>query len=464
MQFVVAVVLARLLAPADFGLIALLTFFTALAMVFLQGGFTTALVQRADTTIEEQSAVFWFNLIASVIFGAVLLIAAGALAGFYGQPLMRPLMGVAVAQIILSALGAVHAALLARDLQFLQLAKAGVISSSLSGVAGVWAAMSGWGIWALAVQMVVAATSSTAALWWASSWRPIAHFRVTTLRRLFGFGAWLGVSSLLEVFYTQGFALLLGKLYGLRELGLYNRAASTQQLPANILAVLIARVALPLFATKVGDTAAVRRGMRLAVVIAMLGNVPAMLGLAILSDRVLLVLFGAQWVGAAPVLTILSLAGLLLPLHVINLQVLLAHGGSARFFQIEVAKKLVGVSCVVVGSFYGVLGLAWSQLAASIIAFGLNAAPNDRLLGYGALRQLRDIAGLALPTSAMIAVVMAIEVAVDLSAITMLAVQVGVGGAVYLTVGMLFRIRAFRDGWEIISDLLGARQQREATS
>jgi O-antigen/teichoic acid export membrane protein len=463
MQFVVAVILARLLAPADFGLIALLTFFTALAMVFLQGGLTTALVQRADTTIEEQSAVFWFNLGASVIFGAALLMAAGMLARFYGQPLIQSLIGVAAAQIVVSALGAVHAALLARDLHFLQLAKVGVISSSLSGGAGVWAAMSGLGIWALAIQMLVAAASSTGALWWASRWRPIAHFRVTTLRRLFGFGAWLGVSSLLDVFYTQGFALLLGKLYGLRELGLYNRAASTQQLPANVLAVLIARVALPLFATKVTDTAAVRRGMRLAVALAMLGNVPAMVGLAILSDRVLLVLFGPQWVGAAPVLTILALAGLLLPLHVINLQVLLAHGGSARFFRIEVAKKLVGVSCVLIGSFHGVLGLAWSQLAASIIAFGLNAAPNDRLLGYGALRQLRDIAGLVLPTAAMIGAIAAIEVAADLPAIIMLAFQVGVGCAVYFMIGMLFRIRVFREGWEIASDLLGARRRRQAT-
>lgn len=461
-QFGVAVVLARLLVPADFGLIALLTFFTATATVFVQGGLTTALVQRADTTIEEESAVFWLNGAASLVFGAALLAGAGALARFYEQPVLQPLMAVAAAQIVLSALGAVHASLLARQLRFVQLTKVGVISSTLSGVAGVGAAVAGLGIWALAIQMLVAAATSSLALWWVCEWRPIAHFRFRTLERLIGFGLWLGLSSLIEVIYTQGFALLLGKLYGVRELGLYNRASSTQQLPANVLSLLIGRVALPLFATKVDDPLAVRRGMRLAIAIAMLGNVPAMLGLSLLSRRVLYVLFGAQWVSAAPVLTILALSGLLLPLHVINLQVLLAHGASGRFFRIEIAKKLVGITCIVIGSFYGVLGLAWSQLIASIIALWLNAAPAGRLLDYGALRQLRDIASLIPPAAAMVGVVVLVEKTVALPEGALLTIQVAGGAVAYLGVGLLLRGAAFRDGWAIAADLIGPRLRRLA--
>ena len=458
-QFGMSVVLARLLVPADFGLIALLTFFTALATVIVQGGLTTALVQRADTTIEEESAVFWLNLATSLVFGAGLLAGAGTLARFYEQPLLQPLMAVAAAQILLSALGAVQSALLARELRFIELTKVGVFSSSLSGAAGVGAAFAGLGIWSLAIQMLVAAGVGTAASWRVSAWRPIAHCRVGSLRRLFGFGSWLGLSSVLDVVYTQGFTLLLGKLYGLRELGLYNRAASTQQLPANILSVLIARVALPLFATRTEDAAAVRRGMRLAIVLAMLCNVPAMVGLSLVSHRVLFVLFGAQWVGAAPVLTILAMSGLLLPLHAINVQVTLAHGASGRFFRIEIAKKLVGIACIVVGSFYGVLGLAWSQVVASVVAFALNAAPAAQLLNYGALRQLRDLAGLALPTAVMAATVVALDRTVVLPEMAMLAVQAGAGAAAYVAAGLLLRVTAFREGWGIVDALIRARSR-----
>lgn len=456
-QFVVSVVLARLLTPSDFGLIALLTFFTSLSIVFVQGGLATALIQRRDTSIEEESAVFWLNLLASVVFGAVLLAIAPGIARLYEQPLLAPLMGVAAAQIVLSALGAVQGSLLSRELRFDQLMKTGIASSFISGAAGIAAALAGWGVWALATQMIAAAAIGTATLWWVSDWRPILHFRPRTLRRLFAFGSWLSLSSTLDVLYTQGFALLLGKIYGVSELGLYNRASSTQLLPSNVLSLVIARVALPLFSARSGDPVAVRRGVRLAIGISMLLNLPLMLGLSLLARPVIGVLFGAQWLPAAPILSILALGGGLLPLHVINLQVLLAHGGSGRFFSIEAAKKLVGIVCIVVGSFFGILGLAWSQVIAGVLALWLNAAPMTRLIDYGAGRQLRDLAGLVVPLIAMGGAVEALKAFAPLSPILLLLTATVTGAVIYLAAGLVLRVRIFGEAIIVLRPLLTRR-------
>lgn len=450
-QFIVSVLLARLLGPTDFGIIAVLGFFSGLSQIFLQG-LTVALVQRHDTTRDEESAVFWWNMAASLALSAVLLLLAKPVALYFGQPSLDGLMWASAGQIVLTALGAVQVALLTRDLRFAVLVKAGIASSLVSGVVGVAAATLGMGAWALALQMTVAAGLSSAALWALSDWRPRFHLDPASLGRLWRFGSWVSLSTALEVVYTQGFVMVVGKLYGVRELGFYNRAWSTQQLPGNILSLLITRVALPLFSSRAGDPAAVRRGALLAIRVAMMLNLPVMVGLSILSPLVIELLFGAKWLPSAPILSILALAGVLLPLHVINLQLILSRGGSNVFFALEVVKKVVGIVCVGIGSIFGIFGLAWAGLAAAILAFWLNALPNGRALDLGAGRQLIDLSGLALPTGAMAVIVWGGMVRLDryhLPVAAELAVLVMLGALVYFGIGLGTRSQLFRQVLEI---------------
>lgn len=452
-QFGVSVLLARLLQPADFGVIALLLFFTSLSTVFTQG-LTLGLVQRKDTTQDEESAVFWMNMAEAIVVALVLVALGGVIARFYHQPVLKPLMAVAGAQIVLSALGAVQNALLSRELRFDRLMRAGVASSILSGIAGVLAALAGWGVWALALQTVTAAALSSMVLWMVSPWRPSFHFRFGTLRPLWSFGSWLSLSTALEVVYTQGFALLLGKFYGMRQLGFFNRALGTAQLPTSVLSMLVSRIALPLFSARNDDPAAVRRGARLAIGLSMMLNVPAMLGLAILSPLVTQLLFGTKWLPSAPILSILALGGMLLPLHVVNVQIVLAQGASVVFFRLEVAKKLAGVTCVLAGSLFGIYGLAWSGVVASIIAFWLNAMPNRRSIDYGMLRQVIDLSGLFLPSAAMCGVIWLLRGIIVAPLVVEVAVLVLAGAATYLAAGLALRVSLFRDALDIGFNLL----------
>lgn len=449
-QFVVTVVLARLLAPEDFGIIALLSFFTALSIAFAQSGLTMGLVQRQDTTREEESAVFWWNLGLASAFAALLVAAGPAIAAFYGHPILAPLMWVAAAQVVLSALGAIQGALLTRKLQFDQLTKVGIASSLVSGAAGIGIALAGGGIWALGAQLVAAAAVQSAGLWMVSPWRPSLHREFRSIRRIFNFGTWVSIGLLLEVLYTQGSSLLIGKLYGVRDLGFYNRAMSTQLLPSNILAQIVSRIALPLFAARTEEPEALKRGLRMAIGLAMMLNLPAMTALAILSPEVVVVLFGAKWLPAAPILSILAVSGIFLPLHAINLQMLLAQGNMPVFLRNEIAKKTIGVACMLVGSLFGIVGLAYSQIAYSLLAMIVNTRPSHRSLGYGLARQLRDLAGIFGATLIMAGGLVLLKSALDLDPLPTLVLCTVLGGLLYLLAGFALRAGSFMDALSLL--------------
>lgn len=447
--FGVSIVLARLLAPEDFGLMAMLSLFSSLSIALVQGGLTLALVQRQNTTHEEESTVFWCNLIAAVLFALVIVAIAPAVARFYGYPALRGLMLVAAAQVVISSIGAVHSAILTRNLQFDRLAATGVISALLSGAAGIAAAIAGWGVWALAVQLLVLAAFSNAALWLVSDWRPMPSFRLRSIGDLYRFGLGISLSSTLEVLYSQGFALLVGKLHGAYDLGLFNRAMSTQALPGTIFSAIISRVSLPLFSARKDEPEALQRGLRMALSLAMFLSLPVVAGLAILSDLILLCLFGEQWVPAARILTILALAGALLPFHVLNLQLLLALGRAGEFLHIEIKKKVVGVALVVAGSIFGIEGLAYALALGNIPVLMLNSAPTKRLIGYGTSAQLRDTTGVISAAAFMSVVVYGASLYVDLQPWAQLGFLTILGAMAYLGFCMVFRLRGFREAYEL---------------
>lgn len=449
-QFLVTIVLARLLAPEDFGIIALLGFFTALSIAFAQSGLTAGLVQKQDTSRDEESAVFWWNLGIAILFSVALVAAGPALAAFYGHPILAPLMWIASAQIVLSALGAVQSALLTRNLRFDQLTKIGMASSVLSGAAGIAVAVAGGGIWALAAQMAAAAAINSAGVWIVSPWRPTLHRRFQSIRSLFGFGTWVSLGMLLEVVYTQGSSLLIGKLYGVRDLGFYNRAMSTQLLPSSILAQIVGRIALPLFAARATERDALQRGLKMAIGLAMMINLPAMVGLAILAPEVVVVLFGAKWLPAAPILSILAVSGILFPLHAINLQMVLAQGQTRVFVRNEIAKKTIGVTCMLVGSLFGIVGLAWGQVAYSLLAAIVNTRPTHVSLGYGLARQMRDLTGIFLATLAMAAGILLLKTGLDLDPLAALVACTAAGSVLYLLTGFLLRSSSFIDALSLL--------------
>lgn len=436
LSFGISIVLARLLTPADFGTVALASFFSTLLIALLHTGLSTALIRRRDATREEESAVFWWCLGASIVAGAALLTAAPLIAAYFAQPVLGPLMAMAAGQLVFAAIGVVPTAMLTRALDIRPLTIAGIIASLVSGAIGIGAALVGAGVWAIALQLASASFVNSVALWFVSDWRPTTHWHFATLRALLGFSTRLSASGALDIVYTYGFALVVGKLHGTADLGLYNRAQGTQQLPGNVVAMMLARLMLPIFAASNDDPLQQLTDVRAAVRAAMLVNLPAMVVLALLADLVVLVMFGPKWLGAARVLAILAVGGALIPLHVINLQLLLAQDRADRFLKIEMAKKLAGITCVVIGSLFGIIGLAISQAVFNVLAFVMNAYFTRQTLAYGVLAQLRDLLPIALLSLIVGTVIMIARRLIDLSPALELFGLLSVGGLTYLLLAL----------------------------
>jgi len=447
MQFVATMVLARLLSPSDFGVVAMLALFIGVAYVLMDGGFSVALIQRRDISHLDESTVFWCNLGIGSLLTFLLFAAAPLIANFYDTPILVPLARTMSLSCLLASLGSIHGTLLTRKLDFKTQAKAGAIAALLSGTVAIVLALRGYGVWALVAQALVMAGAMSTLLWSFHPWRPSWVFSRSSLGRLFGFGGFHLASSLLEMAYAKLYTLLVGRLFGTRELGLYANADNTRLLPGNFLGGLVARVALPMFSEAAHDRALLRRGIQLSLRGMMLINAPVMLGMAALAEPAIAVLFGNQWLAAAPILRVLCIAGLLYPIHAINLHALMAQGHARLMFRLELLKKGIGVTLLVAGAYFGVMGVAWSQFAFSLLALALNTHYSAKLLGYGLAAQARDF----LPP-VVLALVMAAVVATlnyywpwDSYAAVRLGVLVCTGAAFFVAGAAMLRLEALRD-------------------
>lgn len=458
LQFVVSIVLARILSPGEFGTVALLALFTGLATVFVDGGFSAALIQRHDVDHTDESTVFWFNLMAGTIVALCLWAAAPFIAGFYHLNVLLPLTVAMAVNVFLGSLGAIHSTLLSKRLDFFTQMKVGCIATLISGATAIALARAGYGVWALAGQVLMMTATTTSLLWILNPWRPAWVYSRISVRKLFGFGGYHLASSLLEMAYARLYTLFIGRYYGVRELGFYNNADSTKQLPGGFLSSVLARVILPMFSAAAHDVILLRRGTQLALRGMVLLNAPMMLGMAGAARPLVLTLFGATWLPAIPILQVLCLAGLFWPLHVINLNVLMAQGHSRLMFRLEIMKKLLGVGLLVLGATHGVLGIAWSQVVFNLLAFAINAYYTGRLLGYGALAQFRDILPVICVAALAGAIVYGVSMRWQADSFLRLLGLVVIGGSAFFTIAWVSRLDALHDmralPWQRRSDVL----------
>jgi len=443
--FIISILLARLLVPEDFGVIALLALFLGLANVFVSAGFSLALIQRKDLTHSDESTVFWFNIAAALVVTLLLFAISPWIADFFVLPILIPLTMLMACNILINAMGSVHGALLTKNLKFKKLMKIGVASTLISGSVGVYMAWADYGVWALAVQSMTGTVISTALLWFFSPWRPLPIFSRNSFMKLFSFSGWIFASMILDTIYQRGYNLLIGKYYGVYDLGIYNRADNIQQLPSGVMTTVLSRVAFPLFSQVNDDKERLCRGARMSVRSIMLITSPIMFGLAVLSEPFIREVFGEQWLPAVPILQVLCVSGLLFPLHVINLNVLQAQGHGRLFFRLEIIKKSFGITLLVIGSFFGVMGIAWSRIIQSAIGLIINSHYTRKHLGYGLLIQIRDCMSSIILSAVMATVVIFFDNAIEMDGVVELLMLIAIGASFYLASNILLGIETFKE-------------------
>lgn len=391
-QFVISIMLARLLLPAEFGLVGMLTIFLMIGQTFINSGFGAALIQKKDATHAEECSIFYFNILVGFLAAGVLCVAAPWIAAFYGQQLLVPLTRVLSLHMVISGFAVVHAALLTRHVDFKTQTKVSITATALSGTIGVIMALNGFGIWSLVAQSLSSTLARTILLWFFNPWRPSLVFSLQALREMFGFGSRLLASGLLNTFFENIYHVVIGKLFPPAALGFYARAKGVQQLPVATFSNIINRVTFPVFSTVQDDPVRMKRGMQKAVIIIAFVTFPMMIGLALVARPLVLVLLTEKWEPCIPYLQLLCAGGFLFPLHVINLDILMAKGRSDLFFRLEVLKKILVVIAIACTYRFGISAMIYGQIMVSVFAYYLNSYYTGKLINYPLKEQVLDFA------------------------------------------------------------------------
>lgn len=391
LQFAITVVLARLLSPAEFGMVAVLAIFTFIATALIESGFGSALIQMQTVTREDESAVFHFNLAMAAGLYVAFWFLADPIARFYDQPALAALARVLALIYFCNAFGLVQGALLTKQLNFRLLTRAQIWASLVSGILGIVLAMLGCGVWSLAAQTIASAAVRSALLWIYSPWRPLRRFHPSSLRAMFPYGSRLLASGLLGSIFENAYPLIIGKFFTKADVGFYTRAQLTQRTAADSCTGAILNVSFPAYAALQHDPAQMREGYRRSIVYASVVLFPLMLGLAALAKPVFLLLFSAKWAASIPYFRILCLSGMLYHLQALNLNVLKAVGRSDLYLRLAVVK----VGLVLAGLFFsvrfGMLGIVWGQVAVSWLGLLINSFYAGRMIRYSLSQQFHDI-------------------------------------------------------------------------
>lgn len=450
-RFVIGVILARLLMPAEFGLIGMLGIFMGVALVFSNCGFGDGLIQKQNTTHRDECSVFFANVAFGTLAALILYLAAPWIAAFYRQPILVSLARLMAVDVVINSFGIIQTMLLTKEIDFKTQLKASVLSTVLSGGIAVTMAMRGSGVLSLAAQILIGDALRVILLWTFHDWRPTRAFSLTSLRELLPFGSKMFASGLLNTIFTEIYSLVIGRVYTPTALGLFTRAKQMQQLPVDNLCGIVGRVAFPVFAAVQQDKAQLKRGVRKAAKGLVLINFPLMTGLAVTAHPLVLVLLTKKWEACVPYIQLLCVGGVLYPLSLIHLNALAAMGRSDLFLRLEIIKKIVLAVSVAVTFRYGVKALLVGDIAVSIFSTWINSRYSARLFDYPWKEQLFDLLPYAGISALMGACVWGVGLFPIGGCLGQLLVQVFTGVAVYVLGCRFCRLSAFSEACEVVS-------------
>jgi teichuronic acid exporter len=389
--FVIGIILARILAPSDYGLIGMLAIFMAIAQSFIESGFSSALVQKADRTEADFSTVFYFNLGIGFLFYILLFIASPWIADFYSVPLLEPITKVFALNFVISAFSLVHRTKLLIKVDFKTQTKISVISVVISGSIGITLAYKGFGVWALVFQGLVAAVCQTTLFWFFTKWKPLFVFSKKSFNRLFRYGSKLLASGLLNTIYNNIYTMVIGKVFSASDLGYYSRAQQLQSLPAATITGILQRVTFPIFCSIQDDDARLISAYRKLIRLASFIIFPLMFLLVSIAKPLVILLVTEKWLPAVDLFQILCFAGMWFPIHAINLNILQAKGRSDLFLRLEVLKKVMGTIVLVITIPLGLKIMVLGQAFSSFASLFLNTYYTGKYFNYGIVKQLKDI-------------------------------------------------------------------------
>lgn len=443
-QFVVMIFMARILTPADYGLVGMLTIFIAVAGSLSDSGISSALMRKNDYTSLDTNTVYYFNLGASFLLYWILFFCAPVIARFYDQPQLTILTRLISISLIINAVYGIHKTLLSKKIDFKTLSKASLIAAVGSGIVGIIMAYTGCGVWSLVGYQLSSALINGIGILVLSKWKPALEFSWRIFKEMFGFGSKVALTGIMYTIFNNIYLLVIGKLFQASELGYYTRANQFAQYPSSNVAATIQRAIYPILCTiqddnvRLGDV--YRRYLRVVCFIIF----PLMTGLAVLSKPFILLLLNEKWLFSATLLSILCFALVWSPIHGINLSLLLVKGRSDLYLRLEIIKEVIGLIILAVSAPFGLIMMCVGLIVFNVIALLINTHYTGKILKVGFLTQMRDILPSILLSGVMAAAVFGIALTVHHNVLKLLTGSV-VGLLTYIIVARIFDSKELKE-------------------
>lgn len=456
---VVSVVLARLLDPHTYGMIALVTVFTSIMQVFVDSGMGNALIQKKDADDLDFSSVFWFNLLMCTMLYILMVIIAPFIADFYKIPELIPIVRVLSLILVISGIKNVQQAYVSRNMLFKRFFFATLGGTLGAAIVGITMAYLGFGAWALVFQMLFNATVDTIILWITVKWRPQKQFSITRLKSLFSYGWKLLISSLLDTGYNELRQLIIGKIYTSSDLAQYNQGQKFPNIIVTNINTSIDSVLLPTMSKEQNDKDRVKSMTRRAIKTSTYIMMPIMVGLAVCGVPLVKLILTDKWLPCVFFLRIFCFSYAFWPIHTANLNAIKALGRSDLFLILEILKKAVGLAALLSTMWISVKAMAYSLLVTCVLGQIINSWPNKKLMNYSYFEQVKDMLpqiGLSLFMGAIVYCVQFI----GLNDVLTLSIQVPVGAIIYIACSKLFHIDSFEYLINTVKGLL-LKQKKE---
>lgn len=390
-QFIVGIILARILTPVEFGLIGMIMIFVAISQSIVNSGFSQALIRKQDCSNTDYSTVFFFNLAIGVIMYIILYASASAISDFFKEPQLVEIIKVFSLIIIFESFTIIQRTILHKEVDFKLQAKISILSSIGAGIASILMAYNGFGVWSLVYLHLLRRSLNTILLWIWNKWRPTFVFNYNSFKELFGFGSKLLISGIIDTIYRNVYYLIIGKYFNAQELGYYTKADEFKKLPSENLNGIIGRVSFPILASIQNDKTRLKSHYKKLIRSTMLITFTLMIGMAAVARPMILTLIGDKWEPSIIYLQMLCFVGMMYPLHALNLNMLQVSGRSDLFLKLEVIKKIIAIPTIIIGIIWGIKIMIVGMMINTLFAYFLNSYWSGRFIGYSFKEQVLDL-------------------------------------------------------------------------
>ena len=444
-QFVVMIIMARMLTPNDYGLIGMLAVFIAVSQSLVDSGFSQALIRKQDRTEIDNSTVFYFNLVVGLFLYGVLFVTAPLIARFYNEPQLVDITRVIGLSVIFNSLVVVQRALLTIQIDFKTQAKAALTAAITSGSIGIWMAYSGYGVWSIVAQQLINLGVNVLLLWILSHWRPRWTYSRKSFQELFGFGSKMLVSGLIDTLYRNIYLIVIGKVFSASDLGYYTRAHQFTDFPSSNLSGIIQRVTYPILCSIQNENDRLANVYRRFLRISAFVIFPLMMGLAAVAKPLVLTLLKEEWLFTATLISIICISMMWYPIHAINLNLLQVKGRSDLFLKLEIYKKIVGIIILCITIPMGLIAMCIGSFITSMISLIINTYYTGKLIGVGYFQQMRDLMPTFILSVSMCVIVYIAINSLSTHPLLQLITGIIIGILYYILLAHLFKFTEFKE-------------------